>query len=199
MVSWIELKTSKRTDPFQDPKTDSKSTQDTHPSEGCSQVDTGERTRWDFETAGSDAAGNRGQLAAYAAALMDSRWRLHTFALLIYGTHARFMRWDRSAAIVSAKFNYKKQPEFLADFLWRLNHASEDVLGFDSTIKPFEDASFRRHFPGYEGPLYQVIVPSREGSGQGEAYVIPTQDLRRLTVPVWAWHSFNSRRPCQRQ
>jgi len=76
-----------------------------------------------------------------------------------------------------------EQPEFLADYPWRLNHASEDVLGFDLTIKPFEGASFHRHFPGYKGPLYQATVPSREASGQGEAYVIPTQDLRRLTSP----------------
>ena len=168
MVSWIELKTSNSTDPFED------STQDAYR---------------DFEKSGTTntAVGIRGQLASYAAAHMDSRWRLHSFTLLICGTHARFMRWDRSAVIVSASFDYKKEPEHLANYLLRLNHASEDVLGIDSTIQPFKEPegdSFRRHFPGDEDrPLHKVIVPSRDASGQGEAYVILAKPPRRLPSP----------------
>ena len=110
-ASWTELKSSRNMDPFQDPQ------------EGA------DRVRWSFERNTSKAACIQGQLASYTIAHMTSRFRLHSITLLILGMYARFIRWDRSAAIVSKRFKYVEQPTLLVDYLWGLSHTSDKALG----------------------------------------------------------------------
>lgn len=52
----------------------------------------------------------------------------------MFGKYARFLYWDRSAAIVSGRFDYTHHHQYLADFLWRYNHLSDAERGLDSTV-----------------------------------------------------------------
>ncbi|KAF9485944.1 hypothetical protein BDN70DRAFT_926989 [Pholiota conissans] len=49
-------------------------------------------------------------------------------------THARFHRWDRAGVVVSQASNYKKDPGFLCEFLWRFSHLSHEQRGGDMSV-----------------------------------------------------------------
>lgn len=101
----------------------------------------------------------RGQLALYAAEMFGHQQRTHLFQILIMGTYARFIRWDRSGIIASERFDYTNHPMILAEFLWRHNHMSDEVKGWDVTAKvasPAENDVFmdrvRQYFGDAEDP-----------------------------------------------
>ena len=75
-----------------------------------------------------------GQMAAYAAEICARQHRTHCFSICIYGPTARFIRWDRSGAIVSRAFDYHENPKLLCQFLWMYSGASEAERGFDMTV-----------------------------------------------------------------
>jgi hypothetical protein len=74
-----------------------------------------------------------GQLGTYAAVHIDSQYRAHSFLVLIIGTYARLMRWDRCGMVFTEPINYNAQPEFL-EFFEAYDRASFDVRGHDSII-----------------------------------------------------------------
>ena len=74
-----------------------------------------------------------GQNVTYAAEAFDRQHRIFYFSLFIVGTKARFIRWDRSGAIVSRAFDYKSSPEILCKFLWRFGLADARQRGYDSS------------------------------------------------------------------
>ncbi|TFY64974.1 hypothetical protein EVG20_g5758 [Dentipellis fragilis] len=80
----------------------------------------------------------RGQITAYAAAMLELQFRTFVFSVLIMGDFARLIRWDRSGAIVTEAFNYQVDPEPLAQFLWRYNFLSRAQRGFDESVKAIE-------------------------------------------------------------
>jgi len=69
-----------------------------------------------FEQNSVEAKKIRGQLGSYVAAIAGSQFRLRVFAVLIFGRFARLMCWDRSAAVITEKFDYTEEP-YLAQFL----------------------------------------------------------------------------------
>lgn len=79
-------------------------------------------------------AHNLGQIASYAAEVCARQHRTHCFSISIYGTTARFFRWDRAGVIVSREFDIRKQPEILCRFAWRYSHATDAQRGFDTTV-----------------------------------------------------------------
>ena len=97
----IELETSDSFDPFE-----SGGAKDPYP----------------FEKDPKEARGVRGQLASYAAALMGSQFRIHTFCVLACEKSARFIRWDRGGAIVTESFDFVQEPNIPAEFFWRYSH-----------------------------------------------------------------------------
>ncbi|KAF8509369.1 hypothetical protein BU17DRAFT_70468 [Hysterangium stoloniferum] len=66
-----------------------------------------------------------GQITLYATAHQAAQFRTHVFLVLVFPSYARFMRWDRSGAIVTEKF------------FWRFNHASPAARGVDTTAREF--------------------------------------------------------------
>ncbi|GJE92017.1 hypothetical protein PsYK624_081700 [Phanerochaete sordida] len=104
-----------------------------------------ERYALERNTAG--AAATRSRLEAYASANFARQHRRFLFQVVIIGGQARFLRWDRSGCIVSARFSVIHTPH-LADFLWRFDHMDSQQRGWDSTAtlathvetKLFEDA-----------------------------------------------------------
>lgn len=168
MGCWIELKGAQE-DPFNDPPEDVN------------------RKTCNFERDATSAADIRGQLASYAAAHMDSCLRLHSISLLIFGKHGRFIRWDRSSAIVSEQFDYTQQPELLADFLWGVSHAQRDVLGMDPTVTVASDKEAelsRRVLQLPQDPgcrIHKAMIPSRDDPLQLEPYLLPAQPRKRTS------------------
>lgn len=76
---------------------------------------------------------NRGQLISYYKELASRQQRLFIFYIFIFGTFARFLRFDRAGCLVSARFNYKQRPELLTGFLWRYSHLDRRGRGWDDT------------------------------------------------------------------
>ncbi|KAF9255747.1 hypothetical protein L218DRAFT_991737 [Marasmius fiardii PR-910] len=95
-----------------------------------------EREWGDYGFENSSLAGIlcRGQLAYYAAAAMTVQYRTHLFQLVIFGTYARFLRWDRSCAIVSQRFDYSSKPELIFDFYRRFAQLTPAQRGHDPQI-----------------------------------------------------------------
>ncbi|KAH9922039.1 hypothetical protein B0H21DRAFT_766469, partial [Amylocystis lapponica] len=87
----------------------------------------------DFEEVSEARRTNRGQIIQYASEIFLRQQRCFHFSVVILGTCARLIRWDRSGAIVSEKFDYKVEPRKLAEFLWRFSHSSLEQQGDDIT------------------------------------------------------------------
>lgn len=91
------------------------------------------RATWEFE---SDTGSKiRGQLTSYATEWCSRQHRAFAFTVYIFGSYARFIRWDRSAVVVSERFNYKEESQPLVDFLWRFVHLDDKERGKDTTVR----------------------------------------------------------------
>ncbi|THH26779.1 hypothetical protein EUX98_g7406 [Antrodiella citrinella] len=88
-----------------------------------------------LESTGDAGRATYGQIAAYAAAQLARQHRNFIYSLLICGSHARFIRWDRSGTIVSEHFDYTKKPRHLTEFLVRYGRLSMTERGFDPTVQ----------------------------------------------------------------
>ncbi|KAA1475533.1 hypothetical protein DENSPDRAFT_805921 [Dentipellis sp. KUC8613] len=91
-----------------------------------------------FESCTLAGKNTRGQITAYAAAMLELQFRTFVFSIFIMGDFARLIRWDRSGAIVTRAFNYQDDPEPLAQFIWRYNFLSRAQRGFDESVKVIE-------------------------------------------------------------
>ena len=121
MDAFVEFKEKESADPFEDPKrVDGK-------------PDGGNRPL--FERNSIEAKGRRGQLGSYVAAILGSQFRLRVFTVLVFGSFARLMCWDRVGAVVTEKFNYTTEP-FLVQFLLEYCSLKPDKRGFDPTVRP---------------------------------------------------------------
>ncbi|KAF9456881.1 hypothetical protein BDZ94DRAFT_1314745 [Collybia nuda] len=85
----FEFKLEDKNDPFRDPPS----------------PDT-DRIKWEFEAQTIQGRDCRGQLSAYLAEWCSRQHLAFAFTVLILGSSSRLIRWDRSAAIVSEKFDY---------------------------------------------------------------------------------------------
>lgn len=97
-----------------------------------------------FENSTIKGSMSRGQMASYAGATMTSQYRGHLFSTFTFGRYARFIRWDRSAAIVSARFDFVEHPGILFDFYKRFSQLSEEQRGIDPNVKPATRAQGQR-------------------------------------------------------
>jgi hypothetical protein len=84
----------------------------------------------------STAKNTRGQCLLYAANQLAYQHRLFAFSLVIYGTRARFIRWDREGAVVSCGIDCSQRHELLIEFLQRFNQLTAEQRGLDPTAIP---------------------------------------------------------------
>lgn len=97
-----------------------------------------------LENLGDLARSHRGQLLTYYKEQAVRQQRTFIFQLFIIGPFARFLRWDCSGAVVSAKFNYQNDPDALAGFVRRYVHADTPrERGWDTTKTLASDAEER--------------------------------------------------------
>lgn len=78
----------------------------------------------------------RGQIISYAALVFKYQHRCFFFTLLVLGTEARIIRWDRAGAVVTDRFNYQQNPEILCEFLDKFAclKDTQGLDGIDSTV-----------------------------------------------------------------
>ncbi|KAH9936718.1 hypothetical protein B0H21DRAFT_699016 [Amylocystis lapponica] len=76
---------------------------------------------------------NCGQIISYASEVLMRQHCCFHFTVVVFGLYARIIRWDRSGAIVTRRFNYKDDPRILCRFLWRFCHLSDEKQGYDPT------------------------------------------------------------------
>ncbi|KAH8115730.1 hypothetical protein DFH11DRAFT_1742744 [Phellopilus nigrolimitatus] len=75
-----------------------------------------------------------GRIVAYAAEVCARQHRMFYFSVLITGTRARLVRWDRAGAIVTNSFDYRRTPKAFCTFLWRFGLANPAQRGYDPTV-----------------------------------------------------------------
>ena len=76
-----------------------------------------------------------GQNITYAAEIMARQHRQALYSITLSGSMARFIRWDRAGALVTAAFDIRKSPELLCDFLWCFSLTTEARRGYDLTVE----------------------------------------------------------------
>ncbi|KAK0224416.1 hypothetical protein EDD85DRAFT_891876 [Armillaria nabsnona] len=94
---------------------------------------------YSFENKSLRGRETRGQISCYAGITMMLQYRSHLFTILICGRFARFMRWDRSGAIVSKRFDYTEETTLIFDFYKRFAQLSPGQRGKDTTVSPIAD------------------------------------------------------------
>ena len=86
------------------------------------------------EGSSSDSDDTRAQIISYAALVFKYQHRCFLFTLLILGSQARIIRWDRAGAIVTERFDYKSDPEILLEFFDRFSRLDKAGQGYDTTV-----------------------------------------------------------------
>ncbi|KAI0770685.1 hypothetical protein C8Q74DRAFT_1202236 [Fomes fomentarius] len=79
---------------------------------------------------------NLGQIMSYATLVFDRQHRTHHFTVVILGSMARLIRWDRSGLVFTEKFNYRTEPHKLGRFLWCFSRLTPAQRGHDPTVTP---------------------------------------------------------------
>lgn len=75
----------------------------------------------------------RALMVSHTTSLFARQHRTSAFQLVIVDRWARFVRWDRSGAVGTERFDYVSEPQPLAEFFWRFAHMTDEERGFDSS------------------------------------------------------------------
>ncbi|KAI0354871.1 hypothetical protein OH77DRAFT_367142 [Trametes cingulata] len=75
-----------------------------------------------------------GQNMTYATEIFARQHRHALFSVSLSGSSARFIRWDRAGAVVTAAFDILESPENLCQFLWCFAWLSDAGRGYDLTV-----------------------------------------------------------------
>ena len=92
-----------------------------------------------FPTA-NDRAHSLGQIMSYAKLVFDRQHHTHHFTVIILGTMARIVRWDRSGVLYTEKFDYTKETT-LAKFLYCYTRLDTTERGHDPSAVPITSSS----------------------------------------------------------
>ncbi|OJT06269.1 hypothetical protein TRAPUB_2880, partial [Trametes pubescens] len=89
----------------------------------------------DKQPTSSDRKGALGQILSYAEFVLQRQQRTCLFMVLLLGDLCRLVRFDRSGAIASEKFNYKTNGGALIEFLWRYARCDLATRGYDPSAE----------------------------------------------------------------
>ncbi|KAI9062438.1 hypothetical protein FKP32DRAFT_1653023 [Trametes sanguinea] len=79
----------------------------------------------------------------FAIEIFARQQRTFLFTVAVYGSSARFFRWDRAGCVVSEAFDLHKRPEIFSEFLWRFAHLGDWSRGHDCTVSQATEAQER--------------------------------------------------------
>ncbi len=95
----------------------------------------------DKQPTSKDRKGVLGQILSYAEFVLTRQQRTCLFMVLLLGDLCRLVRFDRSGAIASEKFNYKTNGGDLIEFLWRYARCDLATRGHDPSAERIDPAS----------------------------------------------------------
>ncbi|KAJ8091660.1 hypothetical protein PM082_020895 [Marasmius tenuissimus] len=81
-----------------------------------------------------------GQITTYAGASLSMNFRTHLFTVLIVGSHARLVRWDRGGGIVTHTFEYAHPRSPLTEFYLRYWQLSRQQQGFEANVVKLDES-----------------------------------------------------------
>ncbi|KAL4261957.1 Fungal-type protein kinase domain-containing protein [Pleurotus pulmonarius] len=118
-----------------------------------------------FETNTDIGKKTRGQLVTYAVEICARQHRTHLFFVYIYFPFARFIRFDRSGALVSKRFDFTKDCTPLVRFFHRFSKMTPAERGYDPTVRVAskEEYAYARALlndwaPKHERPVLKMDV-----------------------------------------
>ncbi len=133
---FIEVKKDPRFDPFRDPQSP-----DTDRSTWKFVLNYVETNVTGMDTSSSDAVKKEmvralGQNTTYATEMFARQHRHCCFSATLSGSSARFIRWDRTGAIISEAFDIRTPSGalHLCQFLWCFAHLGDAGRGYDLTV-----------------------------------------------------------------
>lgn len=136
--------------------------------------------RGTVENNSDKARSHRGQLITYYKEQASHQQRTFIFQLFIRGPFARFLRWDRSGAVVSASFDYQKEPEVLAGFVRRYANMTARQRGWDltKTLATTDEKTLDRKVKEFlDIAKIQKALATTRDSGSGFLPVLLPKDL----------------------
>ena len=142
----------------------------------------------------NDRKKGRGQCISYSELLFAIQHRVALFMLVIIGTRARFVRWDRSGTIVTRAFDYVEDWEFMCDILWRISLCNDAQLGLDPTATRLRpgDADYERMSVAAEAHPDDVDEKERdleddEKAGDDSVFKY-VRTMFSESVKCWPWY-----------
>ncbi|KDQ32590.1 hypothetical protein PLEOSDRAFT_1098588 [Pleurotus ostreatus PC15] len=158
-----------------------------------------------FEVDADKAIVARGQLVTYAVEICARQHRTHLFLVYIYFPYARLIRFDRSGALVSERFDFTKDCTPLNRFFSRFCRMDDTAMGYDPTVHVASEAEAkfaRKHLaawapdPKLERSVFKMHVHDDQ-SGQVRQFLVwgsladPESPLGRATrgYPAMEWRS----------
>ena len=138
-----------------------------------------------------NSAQHLGQFAAYAAAILSTQYRTHTFSVLVMKDYARLIRWDRGGVIFTSPIGYGH----LLNFFVRYDEADREVCGHDPTVGPAteEEIVLAEKVPELKAaktakiPLLTVTIPEEQPSGPRPRRFVISSPICKLDVPTGRW------------
>ncbi|GJE90338.1 fungal protein kinase-domain containing protein [Phanerochaete sordida] len=82
-----------------------------------------------------DSRHTRAQMISYVTDVHLHQHRRFLYTAFLQQEHVRFMRWDRSGAIVSKSYDWRKNPEVLLGFFLRLASCTPEERGEDTSVE----------------------------------------------------------------
>ncbi|KAH9949650.1 hypothetical protein B0H21DRAFT_889526 [Amylocystis lapponica] len=94
-----------------------------------------------FEATCPKRQAKRFQSMHSASEIFLRQHRCFLYSVIILGTSARIVRWDRSGAMVTRRLDSKEEPQTLCDFLWYFGRMSAEDQGYDPSAVPVAKGS----------------------------------------------------------
>lgn len=141
-----------------------------------------------FENPSPESTAFRKSLISHAAEQFTRRHRVFLLQLVIFDRWARFIRWDRSGAVSTERFDYVTHPHLLSGFFWRFAHLTDEQRGLDPTVV----VAKIREKQLLKGALEEFVKDMKAGHRNGAPLrTLPnaeqlTKDLEGW--PVWKIH-----------
>ena len=83
---------------------------------------------------------HRSVASSYVGAQMNAQYLMLAFSIIVLQGFVRFIRWDRSGAVVTERLDCRRNPELLAEFFWRFQHLTPEHRGVDgSAVRALPD------------------------------------------------------------
>ncbi|KAF9262606.1 hypothetical protein L218DRAFT_903553, partial [Marasmius fiardii PR-910] len=134
-----------------------------------------------FETRVIQGRDTRGQITMYATPQLAEQHRTHCFSVVIIGTYARIIRWDRAGVVVTSKFNYVKA-RWLAMFFHMYGSAKPEVRGVDTSVSSFDKEFDDHHLQWQEQAREHLSLDSSQPLFLFEVHNAETKECKKLVA-----------------